>query len=150
MVERSLILRPNIEGDYPREDLDRFADFLRKDGFQVRIGRGDVPWTPSEGEEYEYVEVYPLYETVCIWLAQGAGDALWGAAVLAAVKAMRDRFKKKSDEGDCVRLVQLIEDHGSEGKILRIVELEGAEEEPVIRELSDMEGFTRTKPSDQP
>ena len=61
---------------------------------------------------------------------------------------MRDQFRKKFDEGDCVRLAQLIEDQGNEGKILKIVELEGAEAEPVIWELSDMEGFTRTKPSE--
>ena len=146
MVEHSLIIRPNVEGDYPREDLDRFANFLRADGFEVRIGRGEVPWTPSEGEEYENVEVYPLYETVCIWFAQGAITTLGGAAALAAVKAMRDRFRKESDEGDCVRVAQLIEDHGSEGKVLQIVELEGAEAEPVVRELSDMEGFTTAKP----
>ncbi len=146
MVERSLIIRPNVEGDHPREVLDRFADFLREDGFEVRIGRGEVPWTPSEGEEYETVEVYPLYETVCIWLAQGAVEALGGAVTLAAVKAMRDRFRKESDEGECVRLVQLIEDQGREGKVVRIVELEGAETEPFVRELSDMESFTRAKP----
>jgi hypothetical protein len=39
VVERSLVLRPNVEGDYPTEDLDRFADFLREDGFEVRVGR---------------------------------------------------------------------------------------------------------------
>ena len=150
MTEHSLVLRPNAEGDYPREILDQYAHFLREDGFEVRIGRGEVPWTPSEGEEYENVEVYPWYETVCIWFAQGAITTLGGAAALAAVKAMRERFREESDEGDCIRLAQLIEDHGSEGKVIRIVELEGAETEPVIRDLSDMEGFTRTKPPDQP
>lgn len=65
---------------------------------------------------------------------------------MAAVKAMRDRFRKESDEGDCIRLAQLIEDQGSEGKVVQTVALEGAEAEPVIRELRDMEGFTRTKP----
>ena len=90
-----------------------------------------------------------MYETVCIWLAQGAVEALGGTVALAVVKAMRDRFRKESDEGDCIRLAQLIEDQGEEGKIVRIVELEGAEATPVIRELSDMEGFTRTKPPEQ-
>ena len=89
-----------------------------------------------------------MYETVCIWFAQGAITTLGGAAALAVVKAMRDQFRKKFDEGDCVRLAQLIEDQGNEGKILKIVELEGAEAEAVIWELSDMEGFTRTKPSE--
>lgn len=148
MADRSLVVRPSIAGEVPQEDLDRLGALLREEGYSVRVGYGEFPFVPEEDEEYADAEAYLWFETVCFWFAQGAVTTLGGATALAAVKMMRDRFKKESDEGDCVRCVELVEDQGDEGKVLRIVQIEGAEAKPVVRDLGELEGFTRKKPSD--
>lgn len=44
--------------------------------------------------------------------------------------------------------MELVEDRGDEGKVLRIVQIEEADAESVVRERGDLENFTRKKPSD--
>lgn len=100
MAGRSLVVRPSIAGEVPQEDLDRLAVLLREEGFSVWVGYGEFPFVPKEDEEYTEAKAYPLFETVCIWFAQGAITTLGAAAALAAVRMMRNRFKKESDEGD--------------------------------------------------
>jgi len=96
--ERSLIVRPNFAGEVPQEDLDYLADLLREEGFEVRVGYGEFPPVPEDGD-HANVEVYPWFETVCVWFTQGAITTLGGATALAVVKMLRKRFKKESDEG---------------------------------------------------
>ena len=93
-----MIVRPNFAGEVPQEDLDYLADLLREEGFEVRVGYGEFPPVPEDGD-HANVEVYPWFETVCVWFTQGAITTLGGATALAVVKMLRKRFKKESDEG---------------------------------------------------
>ena len=143
-----LVIRPDFAGGVTQEALDRLADLLREEDIDVQVGYGEFPPVPPEGVESADVQVFPWFETLCIWFAQGAVTTLGGAAALAAVKLMRERFQQESDEGKCVRCAEMIEDYGEEGRVRQRVELESANAEPVVRTLSEFESYTRKKPND--
>ncbi len=66
-------------------------------------------------------------------------------AVIAA-KHMQEKFRERSDEGECIRTTQFVEDEGEEGKVIQAIEVSSADAEPIIR---DFGSFTRKKPFDQ-
>jgi hypothetical protein len=124
---------PVGERAVPQESLERLAELLRGEGLDAQYGDPSEVRHPTSQEVGEAFSVLQLAETVYIWFAQGAVWALGGAAALAAVKWLKERFLEKQDEGRVVRTVLLIEDSGvEEGVVRQIVRLGGADSEPVV------------------
>ena len=100
-MDESVVVREAYRGEVGREDLEALADRLRRDGIQARVGetRTEVEWFPPVS----------FFETVCIWVAQGAAEGVGAYAAVSAIKWAREQFRKYRDERERVRVIELVE-----------------------------------------
>jgi hypothetical protein len=126
------------------DDAQRLVASLQDEGlevlrYKVELEEGGVP--PG------------LYETVAIWLALRAGEAVVNEAVRVVVEWMRGRFRQDPNNRRPKRaLIVLYE--GDEARLSEVIELEAADAAP-LRKLpqlpqDEFERYTRTMHTKQP
>lgn len=134
MSDPVLVGPTNLAAVRPEYVADLIKD-LQAAGFDARLAHDN---NMGAGPE--------IVETVAVWVAESAGDAAIGVAVTLGIQWMGRRFRQSPKNKKAVYIYSYEEDTG---QITTIVEMNSPDEEPIIREPHEFEGYTQTRPPER-
>lgn len=138
MSEPILVQPTGPIGHMPPWTVDTLIADLRAEGLDARLAYEEHPGGGA------------VWDIAVVWVSSSTGAAIISLLVNYAVKWLKDMFTNHPDVPR-PRAVEIRVYQGDEGTPYMRIEMESAEEEPVVRrfeDLDDFERWTRKKPAE--